>query len=106
MASADGTSMLTSGIPSVKMGSRGSSIRFAYWVSGEFSEVMMARDERATEAGGIVGDAAAHELSALVIPLLKGVIYQESDAVTRALRDYLGDDIGEILVDDESFVRI
>ena len=40
----------------------------------------MARDERATEAGGIVGDAAAHELSALVIPLLKGVIYQEGDA--------------------------
>ncbi len=28
------------------------------------------------------------------------LIYQESDAVTRALRDYLGDDIGEILVDD------
>ncbi len=30
------------------------------------------------------------------------LVYQESDAVTRALRDYLGDDIGEILVDDES----
>jgi ribonuclease E len=28
------------------------------------------------------------------------LVYQESDAVTRALRDYLGDDIGEILVDD------
>jgi len=28
------------------------------------------------------------------------LIYQESDAMTRALRDYLGDDIGEILVDD------
>ncbi|NMQ04322.1 DUF4194 domain-containing protein [Candidatus Accumulibacter phosphatis] len=41
---------------------------------------MMARDERETAAGGIAGDAAAHELSALVIPLLKGVIYQESDA--------------------------
>ncbi len=27
-------------------------------------------------------------------------VYQESDAVTRALRDYLSDDIGEILVDD------
>jgi hypothetical protein len=41
---------------------------------------MMARDERETAAGGIAGDAAAHELSALVIPLLKGVIYQEADA--------------------------
>ncbi len=30
------------------------------------------------------------------------LVYQESDAVTRALRDYLTDDIGEILVDDES----
>ncbi len=30
------------------------------------------------------------------------LVYQESDAVTRALRDYLGDDIGEILVDDDS----
>jgi ribonuclease E len=29
------------------------------------------------------------------------LVYQESDAVTRALRDYLADDIGEILVDDE-----
>ena len=29
------------------------------------------------------------------------LVYQESDAVTRALRDYLTDDIGEILVDDE-----
>jgi ribonuclease E len=28
------------------------------------------------------------------------LVYQESDAVTRSLRDYLGDDIGEILVDD------
>ena len=28
------------------------------------------------------------------------LVYQESDAVTRAMRDYLGDDIGEILVDD------
>ena len=28
------------------------------------------------------------------------LIYRESDAVTRALRDYLSDDIGEILVDD------
>ncbi|MGA3156700.1 MAG: Rne/Rng family ribonuclease [Steroidobacteraceae bacterium] len=28
------------------------------------------------------------------------LVYQESDAVTRALRDYLTDDIGEILVDD------
>jgi ribonuclease E len=30
------------------------------------------------------------------------LVYQESDAVTRALRDYLADDIGEILVDDDS----
>ena len=28
------------------------------------------------------------------------LVYRESDAVTRAMRDYLGDDIGEILVDD------
>jgi ribonuclease E len=28
------------------------------------------------------------------------LIYQEGDAVTRSLRDYLADDIGEILVDD------
>jgi ribonuclease E len=28
------------------------------------------------------------------------LVYQESDAVTRALRDYLSDDIGEIQVDD------
>ena len=32
------------------------------------------------------------------------LVYQESDAVTRALRDYLTDDIGEILVDDDSRV--
>jgi ribonuclease E len=30
------------------------------------------------------------------------LVYQESDAVTRSLRDYLTDDIGEILVDDDS----
>jgi ribonuclease E len=30
------------------------------------------------------------------------LVYQESDAVTRALRDYLTDDIGEILLDDQS----
>jgi len=30
------------------------------------------------------------------------LVYRESDAVTRAMRDYLGDDIGEILVDDPS----
>src|ERR1700681_2011413 len=29
------------------------------------------------------------------------LVYQEGDAVTRALRDYLTDDIGEILVDDD-----
>src|ERR1700749_3743322 len=28
------------------------------------------------------------------------LVYRESDAVTRAMRDYLGDDIGEILVDE------
>jgi ribonuclease E len=27
-------------------------------------------------------------------------VYRESDAVTRAMRDYLSDDIGEVLVDD------
>ena len=30
------------------------------------------------------------------------LVYRESDAVTRAMRDYLGDDIGEVLVDDPS----
>jgi ribonuclease E len=30
------------------------------------------------------------------------LLYQESDAVTRAMRDYLTDDVGEILVDDRS----
>ncbi|HPF26489.1 MAG TPA: Rne/Rng family ribonuclease [Steroidobacteraceae bacterium] len=30
------------------------------------------------------------------------LVYRESDAVTRALRDYLSDDIGEILVDDDA----
>ena len=39
-------------------------------------------------------DTAAKERTA---PFL---IYQEGDAVTRALRDYLSDDIGEILIDD------
>src|ERR1700691_2826657 len=29
------------------------------------------------------------------------LVFRESDAVTRAMRDYLSDDIGEILVDDE-----
>jgi ribonuclease E len=38
--------------------------------------------------------AAAQERSA---PFL---VYRESDAVTRAMRDYLSDDIGEVLVDD------
>ncbi|HKX99697.1 MAG TPA: Rne/Rng family ribonuclease [Steroidobacteraceae bacterium] len=28
------------------------------------------------------------------------LVYQESDAVTRALRDYLSDDIGEVLIDE------
>ncbi len=30
------------------------------------------------------------------------LVYRESDAVTRAMRDYLSDDVGEILVDDQS----
>ncbi len=30
------------------------------------------------------------------------LVYQEGDAVTRSLRDYLSDDIGEILIDDAS----
>ncbi len=29
------------------------------------------------------------------------LVYRESDAVTRAMRDYLSDDIGEVLVDDQ-----
>ncbi|HET9108086.1 MAG TPA: Rne/Rng family ribonuclease, partial [Steroidobacteraceae bacterium] len=41
-------------------------------------------------------DAAAKDRSA---PFL---VYRESDAVTRALRDYLSDDIGEVLVDDQA----
>lgn len=39
--------------------------------------------------------AAANERPA---PFL---VFRESDAVTRAMRDYLSDDIGEVLVDDE-----
>ena len=30
------------------------------------------------------------------------LVYRESDAVTRAMRDYLSDDVGEILVDDQA----
>jgi ribonuclease E len=30
------------------------------------------------------------------------LVFRESDAVTRAMRDYLSDDIGEVLVDDEA----
>src|SRR5262245_52869481 len=30
------------------------------------------------------------------------LVFRESDAVTRAMRDYLGDDVGEILVDDQA----
>src|ERR1700754_752504 len=41
-------------------------------------------------------DAASKERGA---PFL---VYRESDAVTRAMRDYLGDDVGEILVDDQA----
>jgi len=40
-------------------------------------------------------DAAAKERSA---PFL---VFRESDAVTRSMRDYLSDDIGEVLVDDQ-----
>jgi ribonuclease E len=29
------------------------------------------------------------------------LVYRESDAVTRAMRDYLSDDVGEVLVDDD-----
>jgi len=41
-------------------------------------------------------DAASKDRSA---PFL---VYRESDAVTRAMRDYLSDDIGEVLVDDSA----
>jgi ribonuclease E len=41
-------------------------------------------------------DAAAKERSA---PFL---VFRESDAVTRAMRDYLSDDIGEVLVDGQA----
>jgi ribonuclease E len=41
-------------------------------------------------------DAAAKDRPA---PFL---VYRESDAVTRSLRDYLSDDIGEVLVDDQA----
>ena len=43
---------------------------------------------------GLAARAAAGERPA---PFL---VYQESDAVTRALRDYLSDDIGEVLIDE------
>jgi ribonuclease E len=33
------------------------------------------------------------------------LVYRESDAVTRAMRDYLSDDIGEVLVDDPAASR-
>ena len=42
-------------------------------------------------------DAIAEAIKSRPAPFL---VYQESDAVTRAMRDYLTDDIGEILVDD------
>ena len=44
-------------------------------------------------------DAIAQAASGRAAPFL---VYQEGDAVTRSLRDYLGDDIGEVLVDDAS----
>src|SRR5579863_1359883 len=44
-------------------------------------------------------DAIAQAADTRGAPFL---VYQESDAVTRSLRDYLADDIGEILVDDDS----
>src|SRR5688572_22236802 len=34
------------------------------------------------------------------------LVYRESDAVTRALRDYLADDVGEVLVDDDATFAI
>jgi ribonuclease E len=43
-------------------------------------------------------DAIAEASNSRAAPFL---VYQESDAVTRSLRDYLADDIGEILVDDD-----
>src|SRR5580700_10677991 len=43
-------------------------------------------------------DAIAEAANGRGAPFL---VYQESDAVTRSLRDYLADDIGEILVDDD-----
>jgi ribonuclease E len=43
-------------------------------------------------------DAIAEAANSRGAPFL---VYQESDAVTRSLRDYLTDDIGEILVDDD-----
>jgi ribonuclease E len=42
-------------------------------------------------------DAIVEGIKSRPAPFL---VYQESDAVTRALRDYLSDDIGEIQVDD------
>ena len=42
-------------------------------------------------------DAIAQAATGRSAPFL---VYQEGDAVTRSLRDYLGDDIGEVLVDD------
>ena len=42
-------------------------------------------------------DAIAAGIDSRPAPFL---VYQESDPVTRALRDYLTDDIGEVLVDD------
>jgi ribonuclease E len=44
-----------------------------------------------------VWDAIDQAAKARTAPFL---VYQESDAVTRSLRDYFSDDIGEILVDD------
>src|SRR6195256_3382996 len=42
-------------------------------------------------------DAIAQAATGRNAPFL---VYQEGDAVTRSLRDYLGDDTGEVLVDD------
>jgi ribonuclease E len=42
-------------------------------------------------------DAIAAAVDSRPAPFL---LYQESDAVTRAMRDYVADDVGEILVDD------
>ena len=57
--------------------------------AGFFFAVFTTRDSALEQIAQAAKDRSA--------PFL---IYQEGDAVTRALRDYLTDDIGEILIDD------